>query len=347
MRRSTRTLAAAVLLPFLSQATGAASLPALVLVPPAAHLPPPSRFPSAPKAAPKAAPAGPSWWDSAEVVASFLSGMAREALAPAPVGRTAPAVRPDAVLPADPPARPESPAPVFESVAAPPAETVTPLSAGPRDRMLIAMEPGTRVVAVAGRNGLFDQDLSAPPPAFDEAASASLPPFRDRWLNGSGVSARVSYAGPHGRVRGFPDGYVAVFADGRKRYAPGRIPAPFQREFPIYYHGELVRIELELVNRSGRDLTGVSVSAVQETFRPVGGEGMRLTPPAEVSVPGVLPAGGRTVVRWWARLVGPGGQAVNLEQTHVTVTAGSGDAARTLLDEAQAGVIDPPGPGLL
>lgn len=292
MRRAPRTLAAAVLVGFLAQATGAASLPALVIAPPGAFLRAPMRAP-APAKSPPAQPAagGIHWLETAR-----------------------------------------DPAPVAEPPSA------------PRDRMLVVMEPGVRVVGV-GRDA---EDFSAPPRAALEAPGAPpLPPQRERWMSRAGVRARLSYLRAHGVVRGFPDGYVATFADGRKHYAAASLTAPYLRAFPIYWHGEEIEVELELVNETGRDLRGLTVEAVQETFRPVGGEGMRLSPPAQPSAPAVLPAGGRAVLRWFVRLEGPSHATVNLEQTHVRVSAGPSSGGATLLDAPQAGVIDPPGPGLL
>jgi hypothetical protein len=216
-----------------------------------------------------------------------------------------------------------------------------------RDRMLIAMAPGERLEGVIGRG---DADFSTPPSSAlrVSAPMPALPAFHERWFEQSGLSAQVSYLHPHGVVHGFSDGYVAVFADGTKRYVAEKLLPAFQREFPIYWHGEQIEVELTLVNRTGHPLRGVRVSAVQETFRPVGGEGVRLSPPAELIVPGEIPAGGHAVVHWFVLLEGPSHAAVNLEQTHVTVSAGANAATTApLLDAPQAGVIDPPGPGLL
>jgi len=331
MRRIPAPLAVAALLPFLAQATGAANLPALAVSPPGAFLPPAGRpaFAARPAPAKAAVPAGPSWLDSARVVAAYVAEQAREALKTRP-----------APLPAEAAPR-EAPVPVPEPDAPPPA---SPPAQAPRDRMLIAMEPGVRVVGVIAKG---DVDFSAPPPAALSFAAPPLPPFREPWIEQSGLRARVGYRNPHGLVRGFSDGFVATFAGGAKRMVEGTVPPAYRRTFPIYWHGEQIEVELELVNETGRALRGLSVEAVQESFRPVGGEGTRLAPPADVEVPRVLPPGARVVVRWWVRLEGPGHAAVNLEQTHVRVSEGPDASAAPLLDAPQAGVVDPPGPGLL
>lgn len=333
MARIPPTLAVAVLLPFLAQATGAASLPAVMIAPPGAFMPPGARLGAIPKAAAaKTAPraAGESWLDSARVVARFLYELTRET--PPAARPSLPAPRAEAVPPTIPETAVEMPAPVVEAPA--------------RDRMLIAMAPGERLEGVIGRG---DTDFSTPPSSALRVAAPmpTLPAFHERRFEQAGLSAQVSYLNPHGVVHGFSDGYVAVFADGMKRYVAEKLQPAFQREFPIYWHGEQIEVELTLVNRTGHPLRGVRVSAVQETFRPVGGEGMRLSPPAELTVPGVIPAGGQAVVHWFVLLEGPSHAAVNLEQTHVTVSAGANADAAPLLDAPQAGVIDPPGPGLL
>lgn len=325
MRRIPSPLAVAALIPFLAQATGAASLPALVIAPPGAFAPPPARSAPRAAAAKKAAPSGPSWLDSARVVLDYLAEEARAALnppAPAPAPRAVP-----------PPLPAEEPAPM---IVAPPAEA-------PKDRMLVSMEPGVRIVGIIGRG---DVDFSQPPAPALAFSAKSLPPFREKWIEQSGVRARLTYLHPHGTVHGAPDGYTAVFAGGETRRVAGDLPPAYRRDFPIYWHGEQVEVEMELVNGTDRTLRGLRVESVQESFRPVGTEGMRLSPPADVRARD-LPPGARAVVRWWVRLEGPGHAAVNLEQTHVRVSAGPRDAAAPLIDAPQAGVIDPPGPGLL
>jgi hypothetical protein len=205
--------------------------------------------------------------------------------------------------------------------------------------MMVVMEPGRRVDAVLdGR----ERDFSAPPPVA--GPSPVLPPFHEKWLEQNGLRARVSYLHSHGVVTGDAGGFTAAFADGTTRRAPNAaMPRAYLREFPIYFHGQEVEIELTVENRTGRTLRDVRLEAVQETFRTVGGEGMRLAPPVDVPVAAVLAPGARATARWRAPLQGPGQQAVNLEQTHVRLT--SDGRAAPLLDAPQAGVIDPPGPG--
>lgn len=321
-RACTRLLAAAAAVALSVQSTGAASLPLSLMAPRAAFPPPAARlaaFPARP-AAPAAAeaPAGPSWLDSARVVAEFVIAQVREELAP-----PAPAAAPREIVPATPAAEPIP-------AAAPPA-------APPADRMMIVMDPGTSVEAVLRG----DQRDFSTPPATHAGPEPVLPPFRGPRLEGGGLRARASFLKPHGLVRMDPRGFTAAFADGTVRRADGPVPVTSLREFPIYFRGEEVEIRLTVENKTGRALRDLRLEAVQETFRPVGTEGMRLAPATEIKVADALAPGERASVRWTVRLEGPGHAAVNLEQTHVRVTADG----RSLLDAPQAGVIDPPGPG--
>lgn len=337
MRRLLAVVAAAALF---AQSTGAASLPAALTRFPAAFPPPAARlaaFPPA-RAGAAAAPARragtepgrlAAWLASAKVVAAALAGAAVEAFAPAP-----------------PPPAPAGPAPVPVNLIAALPGAAAPEPGPARDRMLIVMEKGVRVEAVLGRgNG----DFSARPAGAANAPFPSLPAFREPWVERDGLRARLTYRRPHGTVTGGADGYRAVFANGVERFAPVKgLPAPFLRAFPIYFRAERIEIEVTVVNRTDRTLRGVRVSAVQETFRPVGTEGMRLSPPTETFVAKELAPGARATARWSTVLSAAApGAAVNLEQTHLEVRAGADASAAPLLDAPQAGVIDPPGPGLL
>ena len=344
-RRCSRLLAAALAFALSAQSTGAASLPIALMTPRAAFPPPAARFAAFPAARPERAavpkapaPAGASWLESARLVSDFVVERLQEELAPAPD-----------------PAPAAAPAPMSEGeknfiaqIAAAPAAIadsagiITPLSPGvnsPADRMMVVMEAGRRVDAVLdGR----EQDFSAPPSVAGPAPV--LAPFREPWQEHDGLRARVTYLRSHGLIKLSADGFTAAFADGTVRRAANTIlPKKLKRNFPIYFHGEEVEIELTIENKTGRTLNDVRLEAVQETFRSVGSEGTRLAPAAEVKVAKTLAPGQRKTVRWRARLEGPAHAAVNLEQTHVRVTS-DGQAA-PLLDAPQAGVIDPPGPG--
>lgn len=329
MNRPSRPFAALAALAFLAQSTGAASLPAPLLGAPGAFPPPAARLsafsPARPAAAAKAD--GTPWLESARVVAAYLLDQVREgAESFAPPARLDDSFRPEPV----------------RLIAAPPPEPVE----APMNRMLVVMEKGASVEAVIGRGD--DGDFSTPPSSVVTRPFPTMPAFREAWIERGGLRARVAYQGPHGVVTGGPDGYRAVFADGTEHFAARpNLDAAYRRAFPIYWHNERVEIELTVENRGGKTLRDVRVEAIQETFRPVGTEGTRLAPPAEIPAIAELAPGARATVRWSVLLQGPSRAAVNLEQTHVRISAGADPAAAPLLDAPQAGVIDPPGPGLL
>jgi hypothetical protein len=335
MKRPTRPFAAFAALALLVQSTGAASLPVAVLHAPGAFPPPAGRMAAYPPRAAAAAETGSSrigaalhdWLESAGVVA--------RALLEAP-----------SALPSAPPA-PEPPAEFrteqVNLIAAPPAE---PAQEPARDRMLVVMEPGRRVEAVLTPG---DRGFTSRPEGVAESSFRPMPDFHEKWIEQDGLRARLTFKNPHGTVTGDAEGYHATFANGVSRFAPVRdLEAPYLRSFPIYWHDETVSIEMEIVNTTGRTLRHVRLEAMQETFRPVETEGRRTAPPADVAVADELAPGAHAVAHWSATLRDGTQASVNLEQTHVRISADAADSssAATLLDAPQAGVADPPGPAL-
>ncbi|MDE2143377.1 MAG: hypothetical protein KGJ84_13290 [Elusimicrobia bacterium] len=343
MKRPSRRFAALAALALLVQSTGAASLPMAVLHAPGAFPPPATRvafFP--PRAAASVAPAGSNrgalrdWLESVRVVAAYLLA---EATAPSP--ETAPSTPAPSGDDVNKTGRYEEVALI--AAPPPPAPDASPAT----DRMLVVMAKGESVEGVIAPG---DRDFSTPPAPAAGLPSATVPDFREAWIEQEGLRARVTYRSPHGIVTGDAAGYRAVFADGTVRFAPARgLTAPFRRSFPIFFHNEAVTVELEIVNRTGGALRHVRVEAVQETFRPVGTEGRRTAPPVEVEAAVELAPGARATVVWSAPLRDATRGSVNLEQTHVRVTAdGAAPSSRTeLMDAPQAGVVDPPGPALM
>ena len=327
MKRPTRPFAAVAALALLVQSTGAASLPVAVLHATGAFPPPAARLAFFPPHAVQAAPsriaeAVKNWFESAGVVARALMETAQEPSAP-----SARAAQPEEV----------------HLIAAPPrAQAVEPAT----DRMLVVMEKGRRLESVIGPG---ERSFSVPPGAATRAFP-TLPDFHEAWIEQGGLRAQVSYKNPHGIVTGNENGYRAVFAEGTERLAPVRnLTAPYRRAFPIYWHDETVEMELVIENNTGRTLRHVRVQAGQETFRPVGTEGRRTGPAVKLAVADELAPGARATARWSTVLSATTRAVVNLEQTHVRVTADAPDASApaTMLDAPQAGVVDPPGPPLM
>lgn len=328
MRRALRSsFSVALCAVFLVQTTGAADLgPALLAR--GAMLPPPGRMapmplPGSLKPAPppaKARPAGETWLESAAVVARWIV----ERLAEAPSAPAAAEPVPEALEAFAAAARVEAVA-----VAAAPAPEP------PADRMLIAME-GRRVLA----SGLAAQLASVL--QYRSELKPMMPRFVGEWVGRGPVRARVDYMAPFGVTQGEAKGFRVRLSDGYERLLPSRGPIPnaLMRELPLYFAGDSVDVEVTLLNTGKETLTGLRLSSVQEAFNPSGEAGAPVSA-AVVKGADSLAPGASTVLRWRIRLSRAAPEAVNFEQTHLLVTSGD----KVLLDQAQAGIVDPPGDG--
>jgi hypothetical protein len=348
MKRPSSPLAALAALAVFVQSTGAAGIPAAVLRTPAAFPPPAARFAAfAPRAAPArtapspAAAAVSQWLESARVVARALI----EELTPAPAA--AARAREEERWQGPITAAPPPPVPADEREAAGiPAPRLA--SEPATDRMLVTMAKGESVEGVLTPGEQF-RDYSTPPASVVVRPYPTLPPFREKWIEQNGLRARLEYHGSHGTVNGAADGFHVTMADGSVHFAAGQLPPPLRRRFAIFWHNESVQMTMTVRNDTGRILRHVRLEAIQENYRPVATEGLRLAPPAEVPVIDELAPGASATASWRTVLHGPGNAAVNLEQTHVRISADApgADVSAPLIDEPQAGIVDPPGPGLL
>lgn len=326
MRRSLRPAFSALLCAaFFAQSVGAADLaPALmrgaIMPPPGlmAPLPPAAVLRVAAKPVPK--PAGESWIASARIVSAWAYRRALEKLEPA---EEAPS--PEALAAYGRIARTE--AIVMASAPAPEP---------PADRMLISME-GRRLLAA----GLAAQISSLLP--YRTELKPMRPRFDGEWVGEGPVKARVDYINPLGMTSGEAKGFRVRMADGFSRLIPNRgtIPAQLMRELPLYFAGDLIEVEIAVRNDSTEPMNGVTVNAVQEDFEASGVAGAPSSAPFTASIERLAP-GETATLKWRLRLSTSGAAAVNFEQTHVSVKSGG----KTLLDQAQAGIVDPPGPGL-
>ncbi len=172
----------------------------------------------------------------------------------------------------------------------------------------------------------------------------TIAPFPQNPIESNGLRARLSYLGAHGVISGTPNGYTLKLPGFEPRHAAVlALPKEDQRDFPVYFSSEEIELAMVITNRTGRTLTGVVLEADQEVFDSSGAVGRRLMPAQKILVAKSMAPGEKVVAHWRTRLVGPADKPVNLEQTHVKISA---DGA-TLLDAPQAGVADPPGPGVL
>lgn len=321
-----RALAAVLSAVFFVQTTGAADLaPALAR---GMMLPPPGRMAPPPPsgAARPAAPAkGESWLASARVVARWTRERVEAAVAVPAAVEEAPSAQALAALAA-----------IARNQAV--AVASLPAPEPPADRMLIAME-GRRVLAsgLAARISSILQYRSDLKPI--------RPSFIGRWVGKGDVRARVDYLRPLGVTRGEKKGFRVKLSDGYERLLPNRgaIPESLMQELPLYFAGDSVDLEVRLRNDGPEPLSGLRLSSVQEDHTATGAPGAPLSSPVLKSVASLAP--GQTVVlRWRIKLSAEGREAVNFEQTHLRVL--SQDPAggeKVQLDEAQAGIVDPPG----
>jgi hypothetical protein len=325
MRRILRPSFSALLCAaFFAQSVGAADLGpvfarGMMLPPPGRMMPMPLPSRIAP-----AKPAGQPWLVSAKIVAAWVAERVEESLRPAPA-ESEPSAAALAALASIARA---------ENAVASAAQAPEP----PTDRMLIAME-GRRLLAA----GIASQ-LSALLQFRTE-----LKPIRERftgdWVGSGAARARVDYLAPVGMTRGEAKGFRVTLSDGYRRLLPNRgaIPAQLMRELPLYFAGDSVDVEVTVVNTGEEALNDLTLVSVQEDFVASGAAGAPTGSPATKSIASLAP-GASAVVRWRMKLSSEAREAVNFEQTHLRVLGKDpAGGEKVLLDQTQAGLIDPPG----
>lgn len=334
MSRSLKpALAAVMCAAFLVQSTGAADLApvfarGMMLPPPGrvAPLPMPPARPAAPSKK-TVKPAGEPWLTSAIVVARWVKERLAAVAAPAPAAAVEPETTPESLAAYSAAAR-------NEAVALASMPEYEP----PVDRMLIAME-GRRVLA-AGLTAQLASILQ-----YRSELKPLRPRFVGEWVGAGPARARVDYMRPLGVTQGEAKGFRVRLADGFERLLPhrGEIPESLKRELPLYFAGDSVDVEVTVRNAGTTPLTGLRVSAVQEEHDAAGGAGPALGEPVLNTLASLAP-GEEAVLRWRVKLSSEGREAVNFEQTHLRVLGRDpAGGEKVLLDEAQAGIVDPPG----
>lgn len=335
MRRSLRPVfSAALCAAFFVQSTGAADLApvfarGMMLPPPGRMAPFPMPGPIKPATPPAKTvkPAGEPWLASAIIVARWVGQRLDEALTPAPVVEETPAPSPEVLASFSAAARNE-----VASIAAAPAPEP------PADRMLISME-GRRVIA----SGLAAQLASIL--QYRSELKPLRPRFVGQWVGSGPARARVDYMNPFGITQGEAKGFRIKLSDGYERLLPhrGAIPNSLMRELPLYFAGDTVDVEVTVLNTGSTPLTDLRVLSQQEEHTASGEAGAPLTAVVTKSVNSLAP-GQTAVLRWKVKLASNGRDAVNFEQTHLKVLSKDAfGSEKVLLDQAQAGIIDPPG----
>lgn len=240
------------------------------------------------------------------------------------------------------PAPPSPPEPERAPALEPPEPSALPAPAPrPADRMMIRLGKGERLLAAGAdmRQPLFSlRGLAA------RWSGPIRPSFECAWLEQDGLRLRLEYLRPRAIVAGTDEGWRLLEPGGSWRLIPAQLSPAHRRDFPLYLPEDEIELRLIVENAGRETRAGLEIEAVQERFNPAGRESRPLGPAIRRPVAGALPPGGRAEIRWTMRLGRGGRGAVNLEQTHVRVRDGAG---RLRLDAPQAGVVDPPRPGLL
>lgn len=329
MRRSPlrSMLTAALSAAFFAQSTGAADLApmfarGMMLPPPGRMAPMPMPRPAQPAPEKSVKPAGEPWLASAAVVARWVSARLTE-FVPA---EAAPMPDPEALE-------------AFSAAAATEVAAVASLPSPepPADRMLISME-GRRVLA----SGLAAQLASIL--QYRTELKPLRPRFVGEWVGKGQARARVDYLNPIGVTRGEAKGFRVILSDGYERLLPNRNPIPnsLMRELPLYFAGDSVDVEVTILNTGSTPLTDLSVASVQEEHTASGEAGTPIGGSVVKSVASIAP-GATAVLRWRIKLGAIAREAVNFEQTHLKVLGKDpAGGQKVLLDETQAGIVDPP-----
>lgn len=178
-------------------------------------------------------------------------------------------------------------------------------------------------------------------PVVHEVAA---PRIEGPWKEQNGLRFRLTYLKPEGFITLDKDGALVRegTGPGRRMSASRRIPERIFGRYAVYHEGDLVDYEIELMNVSGARLSGLEVFTGQEVMDPEGGTG-RLLGDVGSFEPVSLAAEGRAVLKGKLRVAGAAVARSNFEQTHLTVyRPGEKGDSRRLVDEPQAGIIDPP-----
>ncbi len=311
MNEKLTTLARAVALAsVLTQTTGAADVAFLsgyaarpgLYPPPAKMAAPPS------KAAPSKA-AGMSLARRFSIDARLVEQWLETWLEPAPVSHPfESAVQEHVITPADFP---------------PPAEP-------PRDRMMVVREPGfVGVVMANALDEIFPID-------YHPAIYAKR--LEGPWIEGRGVRFRINFFNVYGVTEGTADGFTVKMAHGYKKFVPAKVPEILRKTYPVYFHGDVTRAEIEIQNTGLSPISGLEAAARQETLSDNSQPGLSISEPVALPVRGTLAPGETATLGYSFRLNGPGAARVNFEQTHLVITS----ADSVLADEAKAAIVDPP-----
>ena len=269
--------------------------------------PMPGRFAPAPK---REKPAGPTLWQNLAAIGTWAEQQFAEPLPP-PV---------------------ETP---FASYVPPAPEPVEV----PRDRIMIT--GGEGIIGVAPR--YFEAELG--PTSVPRLRRVYKDRMAAPWREGKGIRFRITYLDSFGRSWIDRKGFHLAIAGSRGRlfHQDAAVPARYWRDYPLYYSGDSVAYEIEMENTGSAPLKSVRVYGKQEECKFTGRPGKPAGALDQQETFSELPIG-RTVIRGTFTVGGAAHRGIGYEQTHLTIVAKVGtDEVAVLADDAEAGIIDPPG----
>ncbi|MBI3554556.1 MAG: hypothetical protein HY077_18840 [Elusimicrobia bacterium] len=232
-----------------------------------------------------------------------------------------------------------APVPVVNAIPEADRDRSLPLAApvelveAPVDRMLIVRDPSFEGVALvsAALDEIFALDYH--PPVYQKL-------WEGPWREGRGVRFRINFFDVYGLTEGTADGFWVRLSRQPARFVPSGVPEGLRQTYPIYFHHDLARAEIEIQNTGSAAISGLEAAARQETITEDGQPGTSITQPAALAFPGTLAPGETVKFPYSFRLEGPGTARVNFEQTHLVVTSDAG----VLANDAKAAIVDPPNP---
>jgi hypothetical protein len=228
---------------------------------------------------------------------------------------------------------PQTAAPVAwpEPAQAKPVPSVPGVAEKPADRMIVVREPG--FMGAAELASAIDDILAIDyhPPVYQKV-------FEGNWIEGRGVRFRINFFDIYGVTSASASGFWVRLSRQPARFIPAGVPAYIRGSYPIYFHHDLARAEVEVQNTGTAPITGLQAAVRQETVTDNGQAGKPITNAVALEFPGALAPGQTASFPYQFRLEGPGNERINFEQSHLVVTSDAG----VLADEAKAALVDPP-----
>lgn len=166
--------------------------------------------------------------------------------------------------------------------------------------------------------------------------------FEGRWIEGDGISYRISYINPIAVSYADENGVHYRIPGSNADNPQEVIPSRFWGAYPIYRHKDIVSYEIEIKNTGTKDLRKLHVLSRQEAFNPNGVGRVLAAGYGNIKIH-ELKAGAKLVLRGEFEVTGSWTMDGSFEQTHIKVIGMRGkEGLLTLGENVHAGIIDPP-----